>query len=379
MAATHLRLLAYSDIHYAHYNNGLTLDDIKAVDEKALEIGLERNVDAWLFGGDWFADKNPDSGLRAIRDQYLARKADYGCVAVLVGNHDRETKGMHSQHNLNHVDIWDRDANITIMNTAGDYRIGSDLVITAVPAGHRFKPMQRRNTFNLCMFHDIALGSIQQNGQKALHGFDLANLDSPDFHLVLGGDNHVHQKLEMSATRGYYIGASLQHNWGDRDQARGFMYIEMLNQDNKTSIVQIEHIDSDAPRFIEIEDYVGADRSFKQIEVDTVRKYGDALEGHIIKMILKGDASQLCSISKISTLEKSIGNAIGVRSVKIITEPTTVVKELIPELKTTKTPIEDWKAFVNAGKLSGIDPDILIREGEDIINVVENGTHAGAT
>jgi DNA repair exonuclease SbcCD nuclease subunit len=372
-----LRLLAYSDIHYDRYNNGLTLEDIQRVDELSLQIGIERDVHCWLFGGDWFADKNPDSGLRAIRDAALARKADHAMVAALVGNHDRESKGMHSQHNLNHVKIWDRDmqSNLVIMDEARDYRVGSNLTITAVPAGHKFRPQVHRNTFNLCMFHDMALGSLQQNGQKALHGFDLSVLDSSDFQLVLGGDNHVRQKLPTRNVEAHYIGAALQHNWGDRDQARGFMYIE-INTAHKATSMMVQYIDSGAPRFIELDDNVGADRSFKQVESDVVRKNGSALEGHIVRIILRGDAAQLCSISKVSTLERSLREQTGARSLKIITEPYTAVKELIPELKATKTPMEDWKVFVSSGKLPDIDPDALMREGEDIINTIENGTPA---
>ena len=59
----------------------------------------------------------------------------------------------------------------------------------------------------------------------------------------------------------------------------------------------------------------------------------------------------------------------GARQLQIITEPTVVFKELIPAMKDSKTPEDDWKAYVAAGKLdmTGLDPDVLIAIGLDIV------------
>jgi hypothetical protein len=46
-----IKILAYSDIHYHDFNNGLTVDDVEAVDNKFTDLIQDLNVDLYIFGG----------------------------------------------------------------------------------------------------------------------------------------------------------------------------------------------------------------------------------------------------------------------------------------------------------------------------------------
>lgn len=373
------RAVAYSDIHYHHYDNGLTINDINNIEAEVLEAAREHQANIILHGGDWFQARNPLHSLRAMRDANLKKKAQEFQMALLLGNHDREGRSAHSGHALMHLPVFKESVpNVLIMDERKRYRLdpsNSDLKmvldIHAVPAGHSIEiaPFEEAGAdLNLCMFHDMIKGSWQQNGIEAKHGLDPAVLDLPWFDLVLGGDNHVAQELKLSNTKGYYIGAPCQHNWGDAKQDRGYVKITVI-KDGGTKWVDVQHILTKTPKFIKIQATIDTPESAKNI-VKTVAGWNadNRYIGNIVHITLMGDGALLSKI-KAHVLEDQLAKEVKARKVQVTIEPTIVVREMVPELRTTRTPDEDWQVYIRSGKLDldGVSQDQVISMGLEVL------------
>jgi DNA repair exonuclease SbcCD nuclease subunit len=361
-----LAFIAYSDIHHHYWQNGLTEADIMELEVDVHDLAKVYGAKAILFGGDAFQAHNPPSSLRHNVNVSIRTQAETCQVIRLVGNHDRELGSMHSAHAGSHLEWLNTPHKVTVMDRSGHYLFPDlGLSIVAVPAGHGMPRVEARvSSFRLCVFHDILTGSVHDNGVKEAKGVDPAVFDRGEFDLVLGGDNHVPQILPFINTQGWYIGAPCQHDWGDTGQERGFIAITLEARSEGVEVVDFNRIPSHAPKFIKHAMMV------TNLGDVAVRFIADpTLKGNIIKIILQGDARVLSDTQRIQSLEKDILSNTGARQVRVITEPTVVFKELIPALKDSKTPEDDWKAYVASGKvdMTGLNPDTLLEFGLNII------------
>jgi DNA repair exonuclease SbcCD nuclease subunit len=264
-----ISFLAYSDIHHHEYKDGISGEDVEAVEEEAYQLIKEHQVDFWMFLGDRFVSRNPLDISRQRADRALKKKADLGIPGILLpGNHDQRTKNPYSGHSMEHVDIYRSDLNnIVVFNEAHSQVVlsknGTRVAVHGTPAGHIIPsaPLILAAEWNICIFHGMIIGSLFENGTPATEGIDPAVLDRSDYDLVLGGDNHKHQILPLRNTKGYYVGAPMQHNWGDVNSPRGFCLVTLTTTPTKQ--VQVQHILSHAPQFLihqvrinEIEDLI---------------------------------------------------------------------------------------------------------------------------
>ena len=370
-----LSIVVYSDIHHHYWQNGITEDDIMKIEDSVADLAKLTEADLILFGGDAFHLNNPPSSIRDNVDRAVYEQSRVCETARLLGNHDREMRSMHSAHSSSHLRYFKTDHRVTTMDQAQDYhfpRIG--LTITAVPAGHRILTVRSRaSSFHICAFHDILTGSVHDNGMKEAKGVSPDLFDVPEFDLVLGGDNHVPQKLDLKNVPGWYIGAPCQHDWGDSGQDRGIVSItleEEMRLEHRAKVVDFIRVPGGGPDFVK--------KTIEVTSLDTAENTyinDPTLKGNIVKIILKGDARLLSSATRMQTLEKAILTKSGARQLKIITEPTVTFKELIPALKDSKTPEDDWKAYIASGKvdLNGVDPDVLIAMGLELLRNTGRG------
>jgi DNA repair exonuclease SbcCD nuclease subunit len=371
-----VKFICYSDVHHGEYHNGLTEEDVLALEDELLEHARARKVDFVLFGGDRFVSRNPPSHTRAAADEKMKRLVQEFDVFAIVGNHCRELKNAHSGHSMMHLRTLLEGEKPYIASEAGVYTplrrhewMGglNDVEFHVIPAGQRgtWQPQKRqtRRTFCILMFHDIVRGSLMSNMQPAEHGLDRDVLDHAHYNIVLGGDNHVHQDLKLTNTKGYYIGSPCQQNWGDAEQPRGFFYVE-LHDDGR---VVTELIISRAPRFIardlDITENDSATTVAKQLPID-----GDDYTGQIIKITLHGTL-KACSRIDVGKVGDIVTQRTGARRITVITDPTIVYYASIPALTKIQSVEEDWKAFITSGKLDlqGMDPTQIEALGLEIL------------
>lgn len=251
--------LCYSDIHHDEYKNGLTGDDVDAVEEEFYNLIKDLNVDFWVLAGDRFVSRNPLDISRLRADRALKKKNDIGKPGILLpGNHDQYTKNAYSGHSMQNIGLYQKDLNnIYVFNTASTIVLpikDTSIAIHGIPAGQQIPTFNfdKSIRFNICIFHDMIRGSLYTNGMPSEEGINPELLDNPRFDMVIGGDNHHPQHVKgFKNTICYYIGAPMQHNWGDRGDKRGFLYVK-LEKYEKTAYT-IKHIESNAPKFIKCE------------------------------------------------------------------------------------------------------------------------------
>lgn len=371
----HVRFAAYSDIHHHEYTNGVTGDDIEALEDEFTEFVQEHNAHAWIFGGDRFLARNPQDISRKRADAAIRKRSKLGIPGImLVGNHDRWTKSPYSGHNLYVVGLH------TIPNTyVLDKRMvfcevinGCKVAFHAVPAGHKVHDgrfvFDKDLDFNVCLFHDILKGSRYTNGILAPEGITPGLLDMPEFSVVLGGDNHQPQDLDLHWTRGVYIGAPAQHNWGDVGSDRGFITVDLF-RDGDTVTREIKFYPSKASKFLREEVKLKSDADLSEF----VSKLGDRWKNNIIRVVFTGTSEVLSSLVLPQIQDKLVA-ASGARQVKAGVE----FDELKVEIPTTTSSIRDdgaeWKAFVNFKKtdLAGFDIERLEKLGLDYIIEADN-------
>ncbi len=258
------KILAFSDIHVHNWpqysqltSEGLNdrlLDTIACIDQvrqHALSVGAK----VVLFGGDLFQQRRHvvTTAFNAAYDAFQAFKENDIELVAIDGNHD-QADGAGQHHALHGL----RDV-CTVLDEPGWYRVGPEghqLDVLAVPYTEDREAIKAlcssKSMLKGVKYPKILLGHLGVQG--ALLGADFVyrnladctveDLNAKSFDIGLIGHFHLHQKLAKNL---YYIGATLQHNWGDRGQIRGFVEYDTVTK-------KLKQIETKAPKFVELED-----------------------------------------------------------------------------------------------------------------------------
>ena len=366
-----INFVAYSDIHYDNYSNGVTLQDVYNVDAEIRDYIKDTKPDFWLFGGDRFLSRNPYDIVRQFADVALKEKNDVagkkpscGIPGIItIGNHDQADKKLNSTHTCGHVKFYPNDLNnIKVLDTCRTYVLnidGIEVCIHAVPAGQieLYKPdTAKKHDYDICVFHDMLIGSKMTNGSKAITGFDRSKLDISFFDAVIGGDVHTHQDLNFHNTKAFYIGAPMQHNWGDKNDIRGFIHVTLDKQ-----VVNLKHIESRSPKFKDF-----------NIQIDKiedlltwVQASKSSLNNNVIKIVIQTSNLNLSGI-KISQWQDKLTEVSGARQIKLITR---FINTTIQTQQTAKPDTIEWQEYVAATGINtaGLDTQVLINKGLEFI------------
>jgi DNA repair exonuclease SbcCD nuclease subunit len=302
------RVLVYSDIHYHAYSNGITLSDVVAVEDKIYDIATEWHATHILNLGDWFLSRNPTVEVRIAAERQLLKLCQLNVPIIrLVGNHDRITKSQYATHNLAPVALYYKHLdNVFVLDNVGVFKIdGMD--IHHIPAGHHApKTMQFDGPNNIAVFHDIIRGCKYHTGAIAMEGIQSDAFDYKELLYVLGGDNHQHQFLNLRNTTGEYVGAPLQHNWGDVNSVRGCILLT-VDTDKHTATTAFMPIDG--PKFIKAAVSVADIADLANIDTTHWRS-------NILRLSLSGSKDTLSRVH-VDTLEDKLVSSSGARSIKI--------------------------------------------------------------
>lgn len=248
-----MQFLVYSDIHHDDYNNGITEADVVAVEDQVTQYAVQNQIQYVFFLGDWYRATNPNRSVIAVAEESWKRRSDAGITTiVLVGNHDRWTKSAESGHAFVSAGIYKTDLrNIQVIEDIREFDL-EDVHFLCIPSGYeRHSTIVNYNRSRDCtlivLFHGLVAGSALANGGSAGSGIHPDVLRSLEADLIIGGDNHTHQRLDdLLNCVSLYVGAPLQHNWGDRGQTRGFWYINQC----VGYTPEIRFIPSCSPRFV---------------------------------------------------------------------------------------------------------------------------------
>lgn len=350
-----IEILAYSDIHFHQYANGITIQDVVDVENQIIKIADTRRPDFIVFCGDRYLSRNPTTETLNAAMKSLRRLSLLGIeIIVLVGNHDRATKSPYSEHSFGIVPLFNSElANVTILDKLQAKRAvapsGTVVEFHAIPAGHKLTdadlPVNSAD-FRIALFHDIVRGSKYTNGMVAPEGVNPSLLDRGIYNLVLGGDNHQPQDLDFTNTRGLYIGAPLQHNWGDYGSERGCVYVTLTETDTQVDRIKLAY-----PTFVKESVVINSDDDIQ----DFLKSVGDKWKGNVVKCTLVGRASVFSGL-QASKLHEKLMAITGARSIKLSIEHVSEVP-LLTAIKKTGTPSDEWLDYVRSKSEEFIDVD----------------------
>ena len=259
-----MKIALFSDLHahpfkpYAHVlENGMNsrLSDAVSCIEQIRIKCIENDVSVVLFGGDMFhVRRNINvSAFNAVYEELSKFKQDSIEVVMIHGNHDQADRygDEHSIHAFrSFAHIIDKPGCLSVND-----RHNKKLAVLGVPYTENIEHLRQvvgdKTIEPVLLCPRLMLGHLGIQGAKVGADFVYTNpndaavsdLSVDQFDAVYLGHYHMHQKIARNA---WYIGAPLQHNWGDSGQWRGF-----LIYDTDTGVH--EKVTLSYPRFMKIE------------------------------------------------------------------------------------------------------------------------------
>ena len=372
-----MKLLLYSDLHAHPFKpyatvlpNGMNsrLADTISCVQQILDYCIHHpEIEAVLFGGDLFHTRGRLSvqAFNAIFETIAGFQVRKIPQLLIDGNHDQADRhgSVVSIHTLRTV--------ATVVDAPGwqhlQTRTGKFVAVMAVPYTENVQHL--RELVNEPMpfsngspVPKIFLGHLGIQGAKV--GADyvypgpydpaIADLNTSAFDYAFLGHFHLHQQLAPNAC---YIGAPLQHNWGDKnDPNRGFL---VYDTDTRT----VERVALRSPHFVEVEwdllKIPSAQQGFQHYATDGFLQVID-------RRVWSEDEKEDLRIK------------LGARDLQVV-QPADAQPQ-VSNRRVTITPgmgySEILQSCIDSGVLpmeEGLDPDYLVMLGAEIFSEVEDG------
>lgn len=358
------KFIIYSDIHHDHYTNGITLDDTIAVEDEISEFARANRIKEVFFLGDLYRATNPKQTVIKAAEAAWVRRSNYDIdTYALVGNHDRETRSITSNHAFAAADIFTQDlANVIIADQLLQFDFDNfDMLM--IPSGHKFDHVKIDKP-TIIMFHDLIMGSLLANGSRTNRGINPDEIKKLNPIMVLGGDNHRHQRLDdLFGCPSMYVGSTLQHRWDDRLQQKGFWVIQLIKTNWEFKFIQ-----SCAPIFIRLQIEAKTDVETLFDIISKINEYGN--NEKIIEVTLIGKYTQNVNQDYLEDNLKQLN----VRSIKFIIDKTIERVEIVPGITTTERSEDKWSMYVNnqVNDKDNLDIKMLVDMGHLVINEARN-------
>jgi DNA repair exonuclease SbcCD nuclease subunit len=369
-------LVDYSDVHFANYSSGVSLQDVVAVDQAVTACAQEVGADAIIFGGDRFLSHTPTDDVRLEADRCQRDRNDLGIVTFsLVGNHDWWGKSSVTGHSNRFAqELWSqRHENLVVMDAPITYRHPKlpKLAVHALPAGTHISEAQFEllpNGHNVLVFHDLLMGAVidVQTQYRAPKGLNIADLDDERFDCVLGGDVHIPQKLPFVKTRGGYCGSPIQQSRRDRGGDTGWLVVEIESDFSKpvqARKFQSTFVSSPCPRFVDATfDHLP---TAQELEVEVNIHYGESCKGNIVDVFITGPQTMLDQISPEYSERLRID--LGAKRVKLVLKLIQNNTAIITTQLQQTSLIADYASFLATQQLAGLSETSLIEKIQNAI------------
>lgn len=359
-----MQFLVYSDIHHDCYNNGITLDDTINIENQITQYAIDNNTQYILFLGDWYRATNPVQRAIKAAEATWKDRSTYGITTIaLVGNHDRETKSALSNHAFQSANIFNNDLkNVRVIEDVQRFEL-EGVHFFCIPSGYERHPMVT-NFVNdhycplVVLFHGLVAGSALARGSSASSGIHPNILRRLEADYIIGGDNHTPQDLtELLGCPSRYVGAPLQHNWGDREQLRGFWH--MCVNFNEQPHLDMYFVPSKSPRFVRKKLEAVNDMDALMKTTSLLQSQLDGNEG-IVEITFMGKHAGSLNVELIeNTIQQH-----GVRRCRIIIDRAYEKVQIAPGMMEATQPEDKWNAWVNGMNTKELNPSLLSEMGK---------------
>jgi DNA repair exonuclease SbcCD nuclease subunit len=243
------KILFYSDIHFNLYREfsdgeGGCLDRILEVQRAIINYAVEHGIRHLVFLGDWFHNRSNLNVMvlqKSLELMYQTLRMDIKFY-FLVGNHDQyDSKGTY--HSLYPFKLLGVVVDAPgYVNVGGrvigfiPYHVGRDQFMQNVESLVDYEPLSV-----LCLHQGVKEAELP-NGMKAWDEQFLSVRDLPSHLPIVSGHIHRTQLVENLL----YVGAPLQHSFGDSGDHRGWY---VMDEDGEFEFVE----NTFSPRFHKLE------------------------------------------------------------------------------------------------------------------------------
>ena len=248
-----MRILCFSDIHLHnwHYGSSIVggmnsrLMDQASVLNQIAQYTYENSVDRVVFGGDLFHTHGKlDSSVLKVAFQGLSRITNpiprfnpiQPMPAVfLVGNHDtdRKDKSVHSLH-------WLASTTSCVVDSSFHDKLSGLSYLSYTESKDEVVDFFK-HAGPICFLHQ-GIANVPMGSGFLINEILSADLVPDHVKYVYTGHYHKHTRVSDKIT---IIGSTLQLNWSDEGDSRGFLVID-------TDTGTFEHVETKAPRFVTI-------------------------------------------------------------------------------------------------------------------------------
>jgi len=359
------KIAFFSDLHAHPFRpyatilpNGMNsrLNDAIQCIEQIIQICARENVDLVAFGGDLFHERR-SLNVVAFNAVYeaLAKFRVYRIPVVMIhGNHDQADRegNDHSLHTFRtFCTVFDKPEWKVVKAKNGE-----SIAFLGIPYTENKEHLRQvvQTPSPDKRLTSIQLGHLGIQGARVgadfvysnPHDAAVSDLNSDAFDSVFLGHYHIHQKIGRNVR---YIGAPLQHTWGDKNQDRGFL---IYDTSRKTVARHWLH----APKFVE--------ESYTLLKVSGLQD--PEWEGNYVRII----DSKIWSEDE----RESARSCMGAKSLEIIPPK---VDRTVQGPRLMVDPGKELKSvlkeYVSAGiqPSEGLEKDYLMQIGLDILDEVE--------
>lgn len=242
-----MKLLCFSDLHLTNRNPKFKLSggvsDLLLRQEKFVEWIVEesKNYDAIFFLGDWsdYATLDPVTQTYSNRLIHKLGKADKP-VIFLEGNHCiSDTKNQFTVLGAAaEFDFKQSEMYFITQNDVIDLKIGKEAVrLYCAPYRSDYRDIEyeiskasvkaaEEDFLSILIFHFPSSNAVLDNGLESGKGVNLSAEITEGFDICIGGDFHKHQQL-VNNDKAWYTGAPFDLNFGDHEDGRGAMSVEL--------------------------------------------------------------------------------------------------------------------------------------------------------
>jgi hypothetical protein len=357
-----LRFTAWSDIHYDRLvSKCVTLSDIEDIERGIVKNAYANNHDFTLFIGDRFLKRDPEDEVKTIADR-VYKDLSYNIVSNkkemfhyhLIGNHCWTENSM-KWHTSMSIGDYPR---IQIMEAPCTYVGHKNFRIHALPAGYKFSMDYYEidpECLNIFVFHDMLAGSFRSDDFDPNNTFDsgisLADIDRPEFDIVLAGDIHIPQKFNLKRVKngGGYCGSTLQLNKGDANRDRGWLELEAVKIGKAWEVKTKFHKTRNF--FTRVTFQVGPNTVYEDLKIDE-----SLVDNQLVEVKLVGEKADVDRVADSKKWENYV-SFMNARGLDIIRAYEAQKNEVVLDMTESNSLQDDLQlylksGFANSGNLS---------------------------
>tara|TARA_Y100000034_G_scaffold132734_1_gene196422 strand:+ start:2787 stop:3857 length:1071 start_codon:yes stop_codon:yes gene_type:complete len=331
--------------------NGLNsrLEDTLSHMKKSVDYAIAHNADFWICLGDVFDKINPAETLRKAFVEVLAPLIHKKIpIIILIGNHDTDAKIYSLMTESSIFNLLDSNA-ITVLSEPCEMDLGGVSCLMLPWTTDDIIAKHLRDTKNKIVFGHFGVDGALVSGTEYVLSVGLSQrLFNQHRYAFLG---HYHKP--QTAKKWMYIGSLHKVDFGERNDKKGFLWLEASNESIKHKYIDVKDRIFFQHKVVESEDP----------EFNIIDSW-QTLKGHVVKLIFIGEEDWYLRFN-LGEIRSKILNKLGAHKLFLEHQSMNASRLRVPEIDASSTWGEGIEVYCKKNKR----PE-MIDLGKSILNEV---------